>query len=146
MHRDILIIPIVWCAMLATSFWESYVEGRNAYDKGKVGFKIRIGRFVFTGYHFFLFWITFPLLLSLPLVVCGFSWRLFGIILSAYISGTIIEDFFWFIVNPVVKFSEWNPDFADCYPWIKIRKFAFPLSYLVGIIFSVLVLFFSLRA
>lgn len=144
-NREILIIPIVWSAMIATSFWESYVEGRNAFDKGKVGFKIRIGKFVITGYHFFLFFITFPLLLSLPLVICGFSWRLFGILLSAYISGTIIEDFFWFVVNPMVKFSEWNPEFVDYYPWIKIGKLRFPLFYILGLIASTVILFFSLK-
>ena len=57
--------------------------------------------------------------------------RLFGILLSAYCTGVIIEDFMWYVVNPSVKFMElWTP-FSDYYPWIRIagRK-VFPLIYL----------------
>jgi len=55
--------------MIAMAFWESYVEGRNAWHKKKLGFKIKIGKYCFTAYHFFLAWIMLPLLLALPLVI-----------------------------------------------------------------------------
>ncbi|MFB6225257.1 MAG: hypothetical protein ABEI13_02265, partial [Candidatus Paceibacteria bacterium] len=99
----LLIFAAIYGAMLSTSFWEAYVEGRFPWDKRKLGWKIRIGEsFIFSAYHFFLFWITFPLLLSLPLIVNGWDTELFGILTSAYVSGIIIEDFVWFIVNPNV--------------------------------------------
>lgn len=139
------IFIVVYAAMIATSFWESYVEGRNAWDKGKHGWKIRIGKFVFTGYHFFLFWVMFPLLLSLPLVIYGWDTRLFGILLSAYLSGAVIEDFFWYIVNPKVKFKEINSDFADYYPRLRLGGIKIPIFYLFGIISSVLVWYFLWR-
>lgn len=127
--------------MIATSFWESYVEGRNAWGKGKFGWKINLGKYNYTGYHFYLFCVMWPLLLSLPLLIHGWDTRLFGILLSAYISGLALEDFMWFVVNPKVKFSEWNPEFASHYPWIKVFGFNFPLPYLLAIIFSLLVLY-----
>ena len=65
--RTLLIFAWIYAAMIAMAFWEAYVEGRNAWDRGKIGWKIRIGRFCLTGYHFFLAWVMLPLLLTLPL-------------------------------------------------------------------------------
>ena len=38
------IFAVVWAAMIAHSFWESSVEGRNAWDKNKYGWKIRFAK------------------------------------------------------------------------------------------------------
>lgn len=120
--------------MIATSFWEAYVEGRNAWDKGKYGWKINFAKnFKLTGYHFFLFGVTFPLLLLLPLVVSGWDTKLFGVLFSAYTAGLVIEDLFWYIVNPVVKFKEHNPNFANYYPWLKLGRINIPLLYLLAL-------------
>ncbi len=37
-----LIFIWVYLAMIAMSFWESEVEGRKAWDRGKMGWKIKI--------------------------------------------------------------------------------------------------------
>lgn len=117
--------------MIATSFWEASVEGRNAGNHGKNGWEIRFAEnTVLHAYHFYLFFVMWPLLLTLPLVIYGWDSRFFGILVSAYFSGIIIEDLTWFIVNPVVRFSEWNPDFVDYYPWVKIGNNYFPLMYI----------------
>ncbi|WP_406657423.1 hypothetical protein V7O62_02400 [Methanolobus sp. ZRKC2] len=126
-----LIFAWIWGAMIATAFWEAYVEGRNAGNRGKFGWKIRFSKNItLTAYHFYLFFVMWPMLLTLPLIVNGWDTRLFGILLSAYFSGLVIEDFTWFIVNPVVKFSEWNPKFVNYYPWVKIGKGYLPLMYI----------------
>jgi len=67
----ILIFIWIWGAMVAMAFWEAYSEGRNEWDEGKLGWKIKIGRYYFTAYHFYLFLVMWPLLLSLPLVIYG---------------------------------------------------------------------------
>jgi len=137
--KTILIFIWVWGAMVAMSYWESYVEGRNAWDRHKLGWKIRITkRYDLTAYHFYLFCVMWPLLLTLPLLVAGWDWRLFGILLSAFFSGLVIEDFMWFVANPKVRLSEWNSKFANYYPWIKFGRFEIPEGYLFGIFLSVL--------
>lgn len=129
----------VYVAMIAMSFWEAYVEGRNIWGKHKLGWKIMIyGRYCLPAYHFYVFIIMLPFLLSLPLVIYGWDFRLFGILLSAYFSGVVLEDFMYYVVNPVVKFSEFNSRFVYYYPWLKIGKFEIPVPYIVGIVFSVL--------
>jgi len=51
----------------------------------------------------------------------------------------VIEDFVWYLVNPVVGFKEWFTSFSDYYPWIKIGgKKIVPVGYPVGIIIAVL--------
>ena len=119
--------------MIAASFWESYVEGRNAWDKKKHGWKIKLGSFTLTGYHFYLFVIMFPTLLALPFVINGWDTKLFGILLSAYFSGMVIQDFMWYVVNPVVKFNELNSDFANYYPRVRFGKVKIPIFYFLSI-------------
>ncbi|HJZ06242.1 hypothetical protein A2634_02225 [Candidatus Amesbacteria bacterium RIFCSPHIGHO2_01_FULL_48_32] len=127
------IFLIIYSAMIANSFWEAYVEGRNAWDKGKLGWKLTFGRYSLPAYHFFLFVVMWPLILSLPLVIYGWNTRLFGILLSAYFSGMVIEDFGWWLVNPAVKLSEFGPKFITFFPWLTIGRVQIPLPYLLGL-------------
>ena len=93
---NILLIFIwIYIAMIANSFWEAYVEGNHPWEKGKLGWKLKIkGRVVLTAYHFWLFFVMHPIYLSLPFIIYGFNLKLFGILVSAFSSGLIIEDFF----------------------------------------------------
>ena len=137
--NTLLIFLIIYMAMIATSFWEAYVEGDKPWDKGKLGWKIRYKKHVIlTAYHFWLFFVMFPLLLSIPFAIIGFSWELFKVIFSAYVSGLMIEDFFWFIVNPKFKFKNWNSKHVYWYPWIKIWNIEFPLYYVLNISLAVI--------
>ncbi|KKQ53002.1 MAG: hypothetical protein UT19_C0013G0010 [Candidatus Woesebacteria bacterium GW2011_GWB1_39_10b] len=135
--NPIVIFLVVYAAMLANSFWEAYVEGRNPWDKRKIGWKIHLSeKYTFPAYHFYLFVVMWPLLLSLPLIIYGWNTKLFGILLSAYTSGLVLEDFMWFVVNPNVKLSEFNSKFANYYPWIKSGKFEIPAGYIILVILS----------
>lgn len=139
----VLIFIWIWFAMIATSFWESYVEGRNAGDKGKAGWRLRFKQHTITAYHFYLFLVMWPLLLTLPFIIYGWNARLFGILFSAYASGLIIEDFVWYVVNPVVLFKEFYTDFSDYMPWIKIKgKKVIPTLYIFAILIAILSWYF----
>ena len=145
--NTILIFIWIYGAMIAMSFWEAYVEGRNPWDKRKLGWKIRWSKnFVLPAYHFYVFGVMWPLLLTLPFIIYGWNTRLFGIILSAYFSGIIIEDFGWFLVNPAVKLKEFWSDFSNYYPWLKIRgKKIIPLGYIFGVFIAVVSWYFLWR-
>ena len=137
--KVLLIFTWIYAAFIAMAFWEAYAEGRNAWHKGKLGWKIKLGKYYFSAYHFYLFVAMMPLLLSLPLIVYGWNSELFGILVSAYFSGLVLEDFIWFIVNPSVKLKEFYSSFSDYYPWIKVsRKKIIPLSYVLGIAIAIL--------
>ena len=141
--NTLLIFIWIYAAMIAMSFWESYVEGRNAFGKGKLGWKLKFGKYSLPAYHFYVFFIMLPLLLTLPFIIYGWDLRLFGIIISAYFSGMIIEDFMWYVVNPVVNFKEFYSPFSDYYPWLKIkRKKIIPSGYIVNVIIAVLSWYF----
>ncbi len=139
----LLIFLWVYAAMIAMSLWESCVEGRNAWEKGKQGWKIKLLKgFYLSAYHFYLFFVMWPVLLTLPLVICGWDFRLFGILVSAFFSGMVIEDFMWFVVNPVVKLSEFNPRFAHYYPWLRLGKLRIPLIYVINLGIAILSWYF----
>lgn len=141
-----LIFLWVYLAMIAMSFWESAVEGRKAWDRGKLGWKINLGKYCLPAYHFFVFLVMWPLLLTLPLVIYGWDLRLLGILISAYFSGMVIEDFMWYVVNPAIKFSEsFNSKFANYYPWLKFGKLEIPALYLIGIAVSIISWYFLWR-
>lgn len=137
----------IWAALTAMAFWEAYVEGRNPWDKRKLGWKLRLSKnFVLPAYHFYVFWVMFPLLLTLPFVIYGWNTRIFGIIASAYFSGVVLEDFLWFVVNPSVKMKEFWTKFTDYYPWIRMRnKKILPLFYILGILIAILFWWFLWR-
>ena len=143
----LLIFILVYAGFIAMSFWESSVEGRNAWDKGKYGWKIKIGKYVIlTKYHFFLTYVMLPSFLALPLVTYGWDIRLFGVLLSAASSGIVIEDFFWYVLNPKVKFKEFFSSFSDYYPWIKINgRKIIPRFYILSILIAFLSWYFLWR-
>ena len=142
----ITIFAWIWAAMIAWSFAESSFEGRNSWDKGKAGFRIKIGKFVISRYHFFAFFITFPMLIGLPLIIYSWDTRLFGMLLSAYLTSLIIEDFVWYLVNPVVKPKEFWTSFSDYYPWIKIgKKKIIPTGYIMYLVLALLAWWFLWR-
>ncbi len=143
----LLIFCVIYAAMLAMSFWEAYVEGRNPWARRTLGWKIRLGKnFVLTAYHFYVFCVMWPLLLILPLVIYGWDTKLFGILVSAYFSGMVIEDFGWFVVSPVVKLREFWTKFSDYYPWLKIgNKKIIPWGYIFCIAVAILSWYFIWR-
>ncbi len=145
---NVLMIFIwVYGAMIAMSFWESSAEGRDAWGGKKEGWKIKLGKYIFlTKYHFFVFWVMFPILITLPLVINGWNTRLFGILVSAYLSGMVVQDFGWYVVNEKVKLKEFWTSFSDYYPWIKIgKKKIIPVGYVLGIGAAVLSWYFLWR-
>ena len=76
---------------------------------------------------------------------CGLEPRLFGVLLSAYLSGVVVEDFMWYVVNPEVKLAEFGPKFVTYHPWLRVGKIHLPMLYVTAIIASVSVWFFVWR-
>jgi len=137
--NNFLVILWIWLAMIAMSFWESSAEGRNAWAKKMCGWKLKLTKNIsITRYHFWLAYVMLPLLILLPLITNGWNLKLFGVLVSAYSSGLIIEDFFWYVVNPKVKLKEFWTGFSDYYPWIKINnKKIIPLGYIIGLLIAI---------
>ena len=137
---------VVWAAAICMAFWESSVEGRKAFDKGKIGWKIKFSKnIIITKYHFFIF-LTAIFLGSLPLLIYGWDTRLFGILLSAFFTGGIIEDFMWYAVNPKVKLKEFWGSFSDYFPWIRIRnQKIIPVGYVISLLIALASWYFLWR-
>lgn len=141
-----LIFAFVWIGMIAMGFWESSVEGRNAWDKKKLGWKFKIGKTVVsTRYHFWINIMIFAFL-SVSFAIYGWDLKLFGVLVSAFFIGMTIEDITWYIVNPAVRFKEFYSSFSDYYPWIRISgKKIVPWGYVIAIVISILSWYFLWR-
>ncbi len=136
MINDFILIVYLWFAFVAISFWESSVEGRNAWDKGKVGWKLRVGKYILTTRYHFWVYVMVILFLGLPFLLYGWDRHLLGVLLTGFFSGWVVEDFFWYVLNPVVKVRELNTKFASYYPRINFILFKIPLFYFIGLILA----------
>lgn len=134
--QDWIIIVYVWLAFIAMSFWESSAEGRRPWVKGKVGWKLKVGKYVVLARYQFWVWVMLIMLFCLPFLIYGWNKHLFGLLLAAFFSGLVVEDFFWYVVNPVVKVRELNTDFANYYPRFSFGRIKIPVLYFVGIILA----------
>lgn len=133
------IFLVIYAAMIATGIWEATIEENRPWDKGKRGWKVEVGKYtLLTAYHFWLFFVSYPLLLVLPWALSGFSVKLLGILLSAYLSGLVVEDVVWFLANPLMGLKCWNPKDAAWYPWIGIGRMQVPLYYVGSLLLAIL--------
>lgn len=138
--KDILITLYIQLIFISIAFWESYIEGYNAWATGKKGWKIRIDflkKEPLTAYHLYLYLITIPLFLMLPFVIFGFDRHIFFLLLANYFLGLVIEDFVWFIVNPVWGgLANFNSKKVYWHRFLKIGKYEIPDFYIYFILVS----------
>lgn len=142
-----IILIFLWIILgfVAMAFWEAYMEGLYPWAGRQCGWTLKLGKRVsLTAYHFWLH-VMFFFFLSLSMVINGWSTKLFGILLSAFIVGSTIEDFLWFVVNPYYSLKMFNPRDVYWYPWIGFGKFKVPLSYVLGILIAVASWYFLWR-
>ena len=138
-YSDWIVFGLVQAAMVATAFWEAYIEGPEGWAENQVGWSIKIGSFTYTAYHFWLYWVMIPLLLAIPFAIIGWDAHLFWVLVFAYLVGTTVEDFMWFVVNPVYPFSKFNAQGTPWHQWVSIGKIQIPIFYIVRIIGALVV-------
>lgn len=126
--------------MIATSLWEARIEGKHIGATEQTGWKTDILGIKFTEYHFWLWIVAYPLMLSIALFV-DFSWKLAAVLLSSYFFGLVFEDFMWFVFNPYFRLKNFNSKEVKWYPWLKIGKFEIPFFYPIYLIISILIYF-----
>ena len=142
--HELSIFLVIQISFVAWSFWESYMEGDTGWTWNPKWWRFYFpGGYTYTAYHIWAFWIFAPtVFILLPLVVAGFSWRLFWLLFASLLFGSILEDFMWFVVNPCYPFSKWNPRDTKWYPWLVIGKVSLPISYVIKFLLVVLILIF----
>src|SRR3989344_3965692 len=104
----VLILIYILLIFVSIAFWEAYIEGKNGWASKSVGWRMKKDLWFIKGitaYHFWAWVIMIPMFLALPLVIYGWNLRLFGILLSGYFFGAILEDFLWFVINPAFPFK-----------------------------------------
>ncbi|OGG13813.1 hypothetical protein A2875_00950 [Candidatus Gottesmanbacteria bacterium RIFCSPHIGHO2_01_FULL_46_14] len=145
--RDILLFLTIIVAMMFYAHAEAYMEGKNGWTWNPAWWRIKLPNgYTYTAYHVYAYYLTFPLLVfGLPLLLVGWNTHLMLVLSFSYIIGTGVEDFTWFVVNPLYPFGKWNPRQTRWYPWVSIGRFSLPLSYVARGIFCAALFFFIYR-
>ena len=143
-NKQIYVFLLIQLAMISFSYTEAVLEGYEGWAKDRKVWRFKVSKnHDYTSYHLVTYYILFPLvIIALPLLVAGFSWQLFWLLLASYLIGSIFEDFMWFVFNPERPFKKWNPKDTTWYPWLVIKRFALPVSYVVKFVIGVLMLVF----
>src|SRR4030042_1546966 len=88
------------------ALWEIQIEGKDGWAAKLPGWRIEKGWAVklmggrpITGYHIFLTLFTLGMM-HLPLFFVPWSGRLESLLWGFYLGMLLLEDFFWFVLNP----------------------------------------------
>lgn len=143
-NKQIYVFLLIQLAMISFSYTEAVLEGYEGWAKDRKVWRFKVSiNHDYTSYHLVTYYILFPLvIIALPLLVAGFSWQLFWLLLASYLIGSIFEYFMWFVFNSERPFKKWNPKDTTWYPWLVIKRFALPVSYVVKSVIGVLMLVF----
>jgi hypothetical protein len=86
--------------------WEIQIEGKDGWAAKLPGWRIKKGWLVrliggrpITGYHTFMISFTIAVI-HLPLFFVPWSWQLESLLIGFYMGMMLLEDFFWFVLNP----------------------------------------------
>jgi len=131
-------------AFSASAFWEAYGEGENVGARQQCGWTIKIGKYQIKAYHFWLWYVSIPMFLILPLFI-GFSKELLGTILAGFFIGCVAEDFLWYIVNPKYPFKKWTPKHVKAWPWWGVNRFKLPYFYWIYFLGTILSWWFLIK-
>lgn len=140
---DIIILLYILGIFVSIGFWEAYIEGKGGWAKNQVGwrinFKVGFLRRPLDAYHFWSWLIMIPMCLMLPFVMFGWDWHLFWIVVIGFLLGTVIEDFLWFVVNPVFPLRDFKPKKVWWHYWVGFGKFKLPEIYILYPILAALI-------
>ena len=144
MTNDLLISLYVQVMFISISFWESHVEGDKPWASGQTGWKIKfLKNKPLTAYHFWFYLVTLPLALMLPFIVFGFNIHMFWLLIASFLIGIVLEDFLWFIVNPVWGgLKNFNSEKVYWHKWLKLGKFEIPDFYIYFVLLGIVIFLF----
>ncbi|MEM5800660.1 MAG: hypothetical protein QXD54_03710 [Candidatus Aenigmatarchaeota archaeon] len=137
---------LILLAFFFLSFAEIAVEGPYGGATKSYGWKIQIYDSVYLReYHFFLFYLTIPTLLSISIILVGFDLRLISILILGYSIGSILEDFCWFAFNPYYGIHKFSPEFYTWTIWINVLGLKIPILYFIYSLIILADVFFILK-
>lgn len=140
--KDLSTFAIIQLAMICYACAEAYMEGAEGWKWNPSWWRIHLYKnYYYNAYHFFVYYGVFPLLIILlPLLLVGFTLHFFLVLCISFIVGLRVEDFTWFVVNPLHPLSKWNPKDTRWYPWVKLGTFSLPLSYVISFFVTIILL------
>jgi hypothetical protein len=104
MITGLICFTVVMAVILA--LWEIQIEGKDGWAAKSPGWRIEKGWAVklaggrpITGYHVFMTLFILGMV-HLTLFFVPWSWRRESLLIGFYLGMLLLEDFFWFVLNP----------------------------------------------
>lgn len=132
--KYVAIFLLIVMAFFFSTFWEIAVEGPNGGASSQYGWRINTGfgkSIYLTQYHFFLWYVSIPMFLIIPLIITGFDKKLISIIFLGYFVGSIVEDFSWVAFNPYFGLSKFSPEYITWFPWLDLGFAKISILYII---------------
>lgn len=136
--RNAIIFFVEILAFISISFMAVAMEG----SQGGLFFRNTIYGL---SADFWIFVIMIPLFLSIPIIVHGFESKFFGVLVIGYFVGIILEDFFWFAINPSFGIAKFNSKYATWLRWFDFGFFELPDSYIYNLFLAIISWFIFVR-
>jgi len=133
-----LIFTVEILAFLLVSFMAVAVEGQSGglFGRNKV--------YGLSG-DVYLFLFVIPLLLLIPVIVRGFDSLLIGTLATGAFVGGILQDFFWFVINPNFGIYKFNSKYATWLAWSDFKFFEIPTFYVIYAILAAIMWFVFIK-
>jgi hypothetical protein len=104
--RLIGLIGFMLFMAIVLACWEIQIEGKDGWAANSPGWKIKNGWLIrltgglpVTGYHVYMAVFIFAII-HLPVFITRWSLRLESLLIGFGIGMLLVEDFFWFVLNP----------------------------------------------
>jgi hypothetical protein len=131
------------------ALWEIQIEGKDGWAAKLPGWRIEKGWFVkvtggrpITGYHLYMT-VFLIAIVHLALFFTPWSWRLECLILAFYIGMVLLEDFFWFVLNPHYGIKSFR---KGKIPWHKGWWGPLPSFYWILLVVLIVLIYFGRSA
>ena len=131
------------------ALWEIQIEGKDGWAAKLPGWRIEKGWLMkltggrpLTGYHLYMT-IFLIAVIHLPLFFTPWTWRLECLILAFYIGMVLLEDFFWFVLNPHYGIKSFR---KGKIPWHKGWWGPLPGFYWILLVVLIALLYFGRSA
>jgi len=142
---------LVFMAFLGFLFanWEIQIEGKDGWAAKLPAWRIKKGWLVrliggrpITGYHTFMISFTIAVI-HLLLFFVPWSWQMESLLIGFYIGMMLLEDFFWFVLNPHYGIKNFRKGKIW---WHKEWWGPIPALYWILLVITVLLIYFGRTA
>jgi len=92
-----------------------------------------------------IFSLMVVLFFLIPAIITRFNSKLIGAFTLGYLIGSVLENFFWFMINPSFGLAKFSSSYVSWLSWVRIGYLEVPEFYLISGILSIILWFIFIK-